>query len=140
MKQAYVDTNVIVRVLTGDPPDLAAQARALFDAVEGGEITLVVDEIVIAETVWVLQSFYGYPPARISQVVQQLLMHDGLHMANKPALLAALGLYADKNVDLADALVAVHMQQHGVHEIFSFDRHFDHLPGVVRRTPGESPG
>jgi predicted nucleic-acid-binding protein len=136
MKQAYVDTNVILRFLTGDPADLATQARALFDAVEGGEITLVVDEIVIAETVWVLQSFYGYPPAQVSRVVQQLLTHDGLHMANKPALLAALSLYADKNVDLADALLAVRMQQHGVHDIFSFDRHFDHLPGVVRHTPG----
>ena len=137
MKRAYVDTNVILRFLTGDPPDLAAQARVLFDAVERGELVVVVDEIIVAETVWVLQSFYGYPPSEIARVLQELLSHDGLQMDDRVGLLTALSLFADKNVDFADALVAVHMGQQGVEMIFSFDHHFDRLPGIVRRSPGE---
>ena len=137
MRQAYVDTNVILRFLTGDPPDLAAQARALFDAVEQGEVTLIVDEIVVAETVWVLQSFYGYPGDRIARVVQELLSHDGLQADDKPGLLTALTLFADKNIDFADALVATHMGQRGVQDVFSFDHHFNDLAGVIRRSPGE---
>lgn len=137
MSRAYVDANVILRFLTGDPPDLAEQARGLFDAMERGEITLVIDEIVVAETVWVLQSFYGHPPKDIARVLQEFLIHPGLEAKDKPGLLAALSLFADKNVDFADALVAIHMGQNGVQEIFSFDRHFDRLPGVIRRPPGE---
>lgn len=137
MRRAYVDTNVILRFLTGDPPDLAAQARALFDLVERGEVTLMIDEIVVAETVWVLQSFYGYPNHKIAQVVQELLSHDGLQADDKPGLLTALSLFADKNVDFTDALVAVHMGQRRVQDLYSFDRHFDRLPGIVRRSPGE---
>lgn len=136
MSRAYVDANVILRFLTGDPPDMAAQAQALFLAVEQGQITLVIDAIVVAETVWVLQSFYGYPPQAIARVLQDLLSHNGLEAEDKPGLLAALSLFADKNIDFADALVAVHMGQRGVPEIFSFDRHFDRLPGLIRRTPG----
>jgi len=137
MRRAYVDANVILRFLTGEPPDMAAQARALFDAVERGEITLLIDEIVIAETVWVLHSFYGYPNRDIARVIQELLSHSGLEAGDKPGLLAALSLFADKNIDFADALVAVHMGKQGEQEIFSFDHHFDRLPGIIRRSPGE---
>lgn len=133
MRRAYVDTTVILRFLTGDPPDMAAQARALLEAVEQGELTLVIDEIVVAETVWVLQSFYGYPSHEIARVVQELLSHKGLEADDEPGLLAALNLFADKNVDFADALVAVHMGQRGIREIFSFDRHFDRVPDIIRQ-------
>ncbi|MBC8446797.1 MAG: type II toxin-antitoxin system VapC family toxin [Chloroflexi bacterium] len=137
MRRAYVDTNVILRFLTGDPPDMAAQAGALFEAVERGEVTLVIDEIVVAETVWVLHSFYGHPHHDIARVMQELLSHKGLEADDKPGLLAALHLFAEKNVDFADALVAVHMERRGMREIFSFDGHFDRLPGITRRSPGE---
>jgi len=135
--RAGVDANVILRFLTGDPPDLAAQARTLFDAVDEGSVTLVLDDIVVAEVVWVLHSFYRYPPRQIADVLQELLSHEGLENGNKPALLAALSLFAEKNVGFTDALVAVRMAQQGIGEIFSFDRHFDRLPGVSRRLPGD---
>lgn len=137
MKRASVDANVILRFLTGDPPEMAAQARALFDAVDRGEITLVVEEIVVAETVWVLHSFYGYGHHEIGRVMQQLLSHPGLEADDKAGLLTALHLFAEKNVDFADALVAVHMGRRGLQDIFSFDSHFERLPGIVRRSPGQ---
>lgn len=136
MIRAYVDTNVLLRFLTGDPPDLAAQARALMEAVDRGEVTLVVDELVVAEMVWVLQSFYGHPAKAIARVLQELLSHEGLQVEDKPGLLTALSYFADRNVDFTDALLAVHMARQGVHDIFSFDRHFARLPGLVSHTPG----
>lgn len=99
---------------------------------------LVIDEIIVAEIVWVLRSFYGYSNHDIAQVVQEFLSHEGLESDDKPGLLAALNLFAEKNIDFADALVAVHMQQQGKQEIFSFDRDFDRLPGITRLTPGET--
>ncbi|MBM4430646.1 MAG: type II toxin-antitoxin system VapC family toxin [Chloroflexi bacterium] len=137
MRRAYVDANVILRFLTGDPPDLAEQARDLFEAVDGGQVSLFVDEIVVAETVWVLHSFYRYPNREIARVVQQLLSHDGLEADDEPGLLTALQFFADKNVDFADALVGVHMGQRGMRDVFSFDHHFERLPGVKRWEPGD---
>jgi predicted nucleic acid-binding protein len=133
MIRAYVDSNVILRFLTGDPPEMAARARALFESVDKGEVALVVDEIVIAEVVWVLDSFYHHPAADISHILQELLSHEGLQAADKPGLVAALALYAERNVDLADALVSVHMDRDGIGDVYTFDRHFDRIPGVVRR-------
>ena len=136
MKRVYVDTNVLLRFLTGDPPELASQAKMLFKSVEQGEVELVIDEIVVAEMVWVLQSFYGYTQQEIAQVLQELLNCDGLITEDKPGLLAALLLFSEKQVDFADAMVAVHMLQKEVPEIYSFDRHFDRLPGITRLLPG----
>jgi predicted nucleic acid-binding protein len=138
MRRFYVDANVILRFLTGDPPEMAAQARALFYAVEEGSVKLVIDEIIVAETVWVLKSFYGYPNQDIARIVRELLSHEGLEADDKPGLLAALSIFAEKNIDFADALVAVHMRQEGMQEIFTFDRDFDRLPSITRLTPGEA--
>jgi predicted nucleic-acid-binding protein len=134
--RAYLDANVILRFLTGEPADMAAQARALFEAVERGEVSLLVDEIVIAEAVWMLHSFYHHPAAEIGRIMQELLSREGFQAEDKPGLLTALSLFAEKNVDFADALVAVHMTRDGVGEIFSFDQHFDRLPNITRRSPG----
>lgn len=137
MNSAYVDANVILRFLTGDPPDMADRAAALFGAVERGELRLIVETIVLAEVVWVLQSFYHYRPTEIAPVVREFLLQDGVEAEDKAVLLQALSLYEVKNVDFADALVAARMQERGITEIFSFDEHFDRLPGVRRRIPGE---
>ena len=133
---AFVDANVILRFLVGDPPELAERSRALFGAVERGEVRLFIDEVVLAEVAWVLRSFYGYEPARIVAVLQTLLAHEGLEAMDKAGLLEALTYFADRNVDFVDALVAVHMDRHGVREIYSFDADFDRLPGVARLVPG----
>ena len=53
---AYIDTDVIIRLLTGDDPKKQARAAALFDQVEKGAIRLAVPVLVIAEVVFVLSS------------------------------------------------------------------------------------
>lgn len=111
MKPISVDANVILRFLIGDPPDMALQARSLFEAVERREVMLWNDEIVLAEVVWVLHSFYQHGPERISPVLQELLNHEGIETEDKPGLLAALALFADRDIDFADALVAVHVDR-----------------------------
>ena len=136
MTQAYVDANVILRFLVGDPPEMAQQAADLFKAVEDGKLSLVVDDIVIAEAVWVLESFYGHPRLRIAEALRDFLAQDGIEAEEKSTLLRALVLYEARNVDFADALVAVRMQERGISRIFSFDTHFDRLSLVERQVPG----
>ncbi|MBW3641154.1 MAG: PIN domain-containing protein, partial [Actinobacteria bacterium] len=49
---AFVDTNILVRHLTGDPPELAARAAAYLRA----EPELLLTDLIVAETVYVLES------------------------------------------------------------------------------------
>ncbi|MEB3337389.1 MAG: PIN domain-containing protein [Leptolyngbyaceae bacterium] len=61
MNDFWVDTNIFLRLLTGDPPELAQRAFRLAERAEQGEIRLRVSPMVVAEMVWVLSSFYKYP-------------------------------------------------------------------------------
>lgn len=137
MNQGYMDANVILRFLTGDPPQMAERAASLFRAVEQGELRLIVEPIVLTEVVWVLQSFYHYRPAQIAPVLREFLGQYGIEAEDKDIMLHALSLYESKNVDFADALVAARMLRRGVTQIFSFDEHFERLPGIRRLVPGE---
>lgn len=51
--EGFLDTSVVVRYLTGDPPEMADRAAALIDA--GG--ALILSELVLIETAYVLESF-----------------------------------------------------------------------------------
>ena len=135
MKRAYVDANVIVRLITGDPPEMADSAARLFQSVDQGALELVLDEVVLAETVWVLSSFYGFSADEIAPILGTLLANDGIVSNEKMELLQALALYEKKNIDFVDALVAVRMLKHGIPEIYSFDKHFDRLKSIQRLQP-----
>ena len=135
MNRAYVDANVIVRLITGDPPEMADQAERLFRRADEGGLEFVVDSIVIAEVVWVLSSFYGFTPDEIAPTLQTLLVSDGIVGEEKLESLQALALYHEKHIDFVDALLSVRMMREGVRVIYSFDRHFDRLDSIRRVVP-----
>ena len=137
MKRVYVDTNVILRFITGAPADQTSQAKRLFKAAEAGELTLILDEIVLAEAVWVLSSLYKFSKDDIRDALQVIIANQGIEMKNEMGALLALTLYADMNVDFEDALITVHMGRDRIEEIYTFDKHFKRLPGVIALHPGD---
>jgi predicted nucleic acid-binding protein len=136
MNKAFVDANVILRFLLNDPPAMAEEAARLFKAVADGDVTLILDDIIVAELVWVLKSFYQHNVADIAQVLRDFLAQPGIELSDKATLFQALFLFETKNVDFVDALVATRMQKQGFVSVFSFDKHFDRLPGIQRLAPG----
>ena len=136
MRRAYVDANVIVRLITNDPADMADCAARLFEQVDDKSLELVLDGVVLAEVVWVLSSFYGFAPHEIAPTLATLLSNDGIVSEEKTELLQALALYDKKNIDFVDALVAVRMLKRGISDVYSFDKHFDRLQSIRRIQPG----
>ena len=57
--QYLVDTNVLLRFLSGQPAAQAQAARKLFLRATAGEIALDVSPVIVAETFYTLTSFYG---------------------------------------------------------------------------------
>ncbi len=137
MRRAFLDANIVLRYLTDEPWEMARAAAALFAAAERGEVQLLLDELTVAEVVWVLASFYRLHRDAIADGLISFLANEGIVMDDKDGVLLALTLYAQQNVDFVDALLSVHMQRAGVPDLISYDRHFDRLPGV-RRWPPEA--
>jgi predicted nucleic acid-binding protein len=136
MKRAFVDANLILRYFTKEPPDMAEAAFNTFSAAQDGHIRLAIIPITVAEVVWVLESFYNYPKDQIAITLTQFLHSEGLEVINLDVLIQALSLYQEKNIDFADALLAVSALSGGPNLIYSFDHHFDRIPGITRLEPG----
>jgi predicted nucleic acid-binding protein len=137
MKRAFVDANVILRFLTKDPPSMAESALKIFEEAKGGKISLLIIPITVAEVVWVLESFYGYPKEKIAETMTQFLSCEGLEVENLDLSLESLNLYFEKNLDFADALLAISALRKRIPTIYSFDQHFNRINGIERMQPGK---
>jgi predicted nucleic acid-binding protein len=115
-----------LRFLTDEPPELASRAAKLLEGAQRGELSLKVHAVVVAETVWVLQSFYGYSKQEISGVLVPLLVDHGLKVEGLRTVTAALESMAEKNVDFVDALLAQTARSRG-EGVASFDADFRRL-------------
>lgn len=133
---AFLDTNVIIRFLTGDDKVKYQRAFQLLKRVESGDEQVVTTHLVIAEAVWVLESRpYSLSPAEIRERILPIVALRGLRLPDKPLLMRSLDLYAQTGVDFIDAYNAVVMQKRGLERIYSYDTDFDALPGIVRAEP-----
>lgn len=128
---AFLDTNVVIRHLTGDPPAQATRATAALDSGE----TLLLSDVVFAECVFVLASVYGLPPSEVAGLMRSTLAQPGITTVNKSVLLRALAIYELDGLDFAEAHLAAQAEATGVGEILSFDRSIDRVASVRRREP-----
>jgi predicted nucleic acid-binding protein len=93
-----VDTNLIVRYLTGDHPKQSAKARVVIDGVD-----VFVSTTVVLETEWVLRSVYSYDPAQICAALRAFAGLPRVSLED-PALVATALDRAAHGLDFADAL------------------------------------
>src|SRR6266852_2793237 len=93
-----VDTNVVVRQLTGDEPKRAAAARSLF-----ASEPVWIAKTVLLETGWVLRSLYGFEESAIHDAFTKLLGLKNVHAEYESSGAAALAL-TTHGIELADAM------------------------------------
>ena len=134
---ALFDANIFVRLLTGDDAAKAARCLALFERARLGEISLITSEAIVAEVAYVLTSprSYRFPRDVVAAALRPLLSDPGLQIDRKGAVLTALDLWGDSNLDFADCLAASRVQHANLDGIYSYDRDFDRIPGIRRLEP-----
>jgi predicted nucleic-acid-binding protein len=120
MTSCWVDTNVLLRFITCDPPDMAIKALSLFKRAEKGEVKLRMSSMVIAETVWTLSSYYRYSKQQICDVLVPLLNADGVDAEHEDLVVSTLMQMAKQNVDFTDAYLAATARHYG-EPVSSFD-------------------
>lgn len=135
-EKAFLDTNIILRILLGDEPNKAQRCLELLRRAERQDIQLITSELVIAEVVWILQTRrYGLSRDKIRSSVLPIIQIPGLKLANKALYSQIFDLYVQHNIDFIDAYNVVVMQQIGLKEIFSYDGDFDRVTGITRLEP-----
>ena len=129
---AFVDTNVLIRHLTGDPPRQAARAtRFLAEADD-----LLLADLIVAETVYVLESFYEVGRARVAELVRAIIAFDAVRVVDEELLLRTLEIYEIDRLDFAEAYLVASAERSGVDTVASFDRSIDRVTTIRRIEPG----
>ena len=136
MKPLLLDTNVLLRFITGDPADQASQAADLVQAAEAGKVRLSVLPMVLAEAVFVLTGFYEHPRSKTAEVLSHLISCPGFHSEEQDRMLHALKLFGAGKLDFVDCYLAAASIRDG-RTVVSFDRDFTKLHGVIIRKPGD---
>jgi len=135
--QPFIDTDVIIRFLTGDDPGKQAAATVLFEQVEQGLLSVQAPDTVIADAVYMLSSPRLYHIARsaIQEMLAALVRLPQFHVQNRLSVLRALDLYASTRMDFGDIFIIASMEQQGSHLLYSYDTDFDRIEGITRREP-----
>ena len=128
MSRLWLDANVILRFLTKDPPAMAERSARLMANAERGEVSLFMSPLVLAEVIWVLKSFNRYSMTAIAHVIVSLVSAPGIEIDSRELIIRAVELARDRNVDFADAYLALQAAKRG-QTVYTFDESdFRRLP------------
>jgi predicted nucleic acid-binding protein len=128
---AFVDANVIIRHLTGEPADQATRAtRYLAEADE-----LLLPDLILAEIAYVLESFYELPRPQVAVILRAVLAFPAIRVLDTELLQRAVEVYDLDRLDFADAYLVASAERTGVGVIASFDRAIDRVDTIRREEP-----
>ena len=135
MKPSFLDTSTLVRYLLGLPEAMAERARSLIDS----DRLLYLTGIVIAETAFVLTSFYKLPRETVIERLIECIQRENITTFGMEKALTVTGLSFCRpsgRISVPDALIWAAARSAGDSIVYTFDRRFP-SEGIELRSPGE---
>jgi predicted nucleic acid-binding protein len=127
----FVDTNVVVRHLTGDPPAQAVRATRLLE--NAGE--LLIPDLILAEIAYVLDSFDETPRTQVADTLRAVLAFPAIRVVDAELLQRAVEVYDVHRLDFAEAYLVACAERSGVAVVASFDRSIDGVGTIEHIEP-----
>ena len=110
---------------------MAARATAYLQS----ESEILVADLIVAETIYVLESFYEVARPEISEAMRALIVMESVSVVDEPLLLRAVEIYEYDRLDFAEAYLIASAESTGVMQVASFDRSIDHVKSITRVEP-----
>ncbi len=121
-----MDTNIILRFLLNDHRQLSSEAKKFFQQGERHKAHLVINHVTLAETVWVLESFYQLAADKVARLLIDLINLPNVKVAQKSLIVEALLLAAEKKIAYIDAYNLLFSKNKSLH-LKTFDRQLKRL-------------
>ena len=110
---------------------MAARATAALAAAE----ELLIADLIVAECVYVLESFYEVERERVAELMRAAIALPSIKTIDRTSLLRALEVYEVDSLDFAEAYLVAQAEATGVNTLLSFDRSIDRISTVNRQEP-----
>ena len=134
MTKYLLDTNVLIRFILGDHDKHSPAAQKLFADACDGKCALLLTEVVVAEAVWVLHSFYNIKRNLIAEGLSKVILSAGIRCMKRDAMLDALERFASTTCDFLDCYLAALAAASGDY-VATFDKDFDRFHDIRRWNP-----
>jgi len=117
-----LDTNILIRILTTDEPDVRARvSKWLTQEEENGEKFLVVAPVLL-EIVWVLSSRYGFNRSQLLDAIETVYDMEALTFEADDVITHWIDLGRKTNQDLPDLLIGLVAKRQGVEYTLTLDK------------------
>ena len=126
MTTAVIDTNIVIRFFLNDDPLLSAKARKIFEEVQRTNSTIYIDELIVAEIIWLMLSFYKKEKQEIVSLLQKLLSQKWMINPRKELILITLTYYSFHNVSYIDTWTLMVARSKNL-PLVTFDKTLDKL-------------
>ena len=126
-----IDTNVLVRFLLRDDEAQFQKANKLIQREVTAGRGVLVSELVLLETEWVLRSRYGFSKIQLLEVIASLLDTRDIQLEDEQSVEEAIYQWKEANADFADCLIAARHRRLGCSATATFDARAVKLPGFV---------
>lgn len=125
-----VDTNILLRYLLNDHPEMSARAKEIMT---DGEVLLLVQ--VVAEAVYVLGGVYKIKRPEIADALRSVFLLETVHLETSDIVLLTVDEYAESTLDFVDLLLYAHHRITGL-AVETFDKPLlRKLQAVITDTP-----
>lgn len=120
VKKLSIDTNIIVRYLVNDIKNQADEVEKLFEMAEASKIDLILSPVIVAETTFVLETYYHQTVENISREMMSILTQPWLIVEHEKAIIGLWEWYR-KGQHFVDSYLLALEKYEGI-GLVSFDK------------------
>jgi len=119
--KVLLDANIIIRFFEGKEALQYEKSVSIMRDIRDGKIKVLLLDLIIAEIVYVSKRIYRREKSEISSILKEMIMMNNFYVENQPITIEALNIYANKNIDFADAMLCAKKNLEG-YKVMSFDK------------------
>jgi len=125
-----LDSNIVLRAITGDDPVQSPAARRFLSTLSDNNPG-VLNSVVLAEIAWTLRTRHKFAKREVLGRIEDLMRSNAYHIVDRDAVIQALEISLEHSVEFADALIGEINRVVGCPTTITFDQGASQTPSFT---------
>jgi len=128
--ESLIDTNILIRLFVEDDKMKVDEIKALLNS----DDKFLIPDIIIAEIIWVLSSFYKQDKTSVIEKISSLVCFKSI-ISNKDLILNAINKWQYNNISFIDAYLLATTEELNIKTFYTYDKKLSKLSKVKATEP-----